>query len=128
MIRLLTCLRKRDDIGDTEFRECWNSTTFQQLFERMVDEFKPIRFSRNLTLKITMNSELMALHGSPPPFDATLEYWWNNSHDLEAGIAEDASTHIVDKMLEFQSTFCDMKRSSTFFTEYNEESATDLLF
>lgn len=117
MIRFINCIRKRADISDTEFRDYWNSDEFETLVQRMVSLFGVINHQRNLTLKVELNNEIMKERGSGEPFDAIIEYWWDNAQELMETLGTEEADVLMREMKEYQNQFIDFSSSHQFFTE-----------
>ena len=118
MIRYINCVRKREDISQDEFRRYWNSPEFQQLFEKMFLVVKPKGFAKNLTLQVSANEDLRQYRGSAEPFDATIEYWWDNASELMENWDTPQAIDFYNQMLEFQKQFIDIEKCHAFFSEY----------
>jgi hypothetical protein len=61
MIRLIHCVRKRDDLSLEEFRRYWDSGEFAQSIERMARLVGALGFAINATLAVSANRMLMEL-------------------------------------------------------------------
>ena len=118
MIRFINCVRRREDISVDEFRRYWNSPEFEQLFEQMFLIVKPKGFAKNLTLQVSANEQIRELRGSADPFDATIEYWWDNAAELMEKWDTPQAQEFYNQMLEFQKQFIDIEKCHVFFTEY----------
>ena len=119
MIRYINCVRKREDISQDEFRRYWNSLEFQQLFEQLFLIVKPKGFAKNLTLQVSANEQIREHRGSSEPFDATIEYWWDNAAELMENWDTPEAYDFYNQMLEFQKQFIDIENCHAFFTEYD---------
>ena len=117
MIRLITCLKRRADIGAQEFREFWHAPEFDELIEQLVELSGAERFSRNLTLVVAANQLLMQDRGLDEPFDGVLEYWWHDAAHFETMYNDPNSRALMRKMQEYQQQFSDISASVSFFTE-----------
>lgn len=118
MIRFINCVRKRQDISMDEFRRFWNSPEFDQMFGRLFLIIKPKGFAKNLTLQVSANQDIQEARGSSDPFDATIEYWWDNATELMENWDTEDAIKFHDEMLEFQKQFIDVENCHAFFTEY----------
>lgn len=48
MIRLLRCIKKRNDISDMDFRRFWESSEYTDIFEAYMTASDGISYQRNL--------------------------------------------------------------------------------
>lgn len=118
MIRLISCIRRREDISPEEFRNYWNSEEFEQLIERLAEIAEAKAVSKNLTLQVAVNEQIMAERGSSEPFDATLEFLWVNAAELMEKTSTPEALAVREEMIEYQKQFADISRCHTFFTEF----------
>lgn len=58
--------------------------------------------------------------GSAQPFDGVLEYWWDNSSQLNTVLHTPQCDLLMKSMLEYQKKFVDLENSCAFFTEAQE--------
>lgn len=75
MIRFIHCIRKRSDISHQEFREYWQSDTFDDLVSRIAAVSGAVRVSKSLTLQVEANAIIRQDRGSAAPYDGILEYF-----------------------------------------------------
>jgi len=54
------------------------------------------------------------------PFDAVLEYWWNDASQLRSVLNSEQCGVLMQSMLDFQRRFVDLEKSCAFFTEAQE--------
>ena len=119
MIRLITCLKRRAEIGPGEFREYWQAPEFDALIERVVAHTGAEHFAKNLTLTIAANQLLMHDRGLGEPFDGVLEYWWHDAAHFETLYNDANSKALMREMQDYQQQFADISTSVSFFTESN---------
>ena len=119
MIRLITCLKRRTDIGPEAFREFWHAPRFDELIEQVVALSGAELFAKNLTLTVGANQMLMQDRGLGEPFDGVLEYWWHDAAHFETMYNDPDSKALMREMQEYQQQFADMSASVSFFTESN---------
>ncbi len=117
MIRLVTLLKRRDDVSADDFMTFWNGEEVNAAVESAVALYKPVKWQRARALNIAMHDEVQEKLGRGEPFDAVLEYWWENAGDIveifrsEAGQAQSAA------MRALLAPYINQAESSTFFTE-----------
>ncbi len=117
MIRLITCIRKKKDMSQSEFREYWDSPDFLEIIDKTIDVLKPVRYARNLTLQVEANVDIMASRGSDEPYDAIIEWWWDSAVQLAPLTGTAQAQGLILDIRTFQSQFVDFERSPSFFTE-----------
>ncbi len=117
MIRLITCIRKKEGLSQDQFRKHWSDPKFLECFDRLVSILKPIRHSRNLTLQIPVNETLMKSRGSAEPYDAIVEWWWQSAAELAGSFETAEAQAALLEMQAYQGLFVDFESSPSFFTE-----------
>jgi len=73
--------------------------------------------NKNLALKVQATYELIEARGIGEPYDAVLEYWWNDARDLQEKYESPEARSLFEEMKNYQAQFIDMSRSTAFFTE-----------
>lgn len=119
MIRLIHCIRKRDDTSLEEFRTWWQSPEFDLLLQRMASFMGARRFTKNATLAVDANLWLMEARNLAEPFDGVIEYWWDNAAHLMEVAKGESFQVLREEMENFQRQFIDLDRALIFFTEGN---------
>ena len=117
MIRHIKCIRKNPDLSDEEFRAFWNSPEFEDLNQQLVTLAKPARFSRNLVLKVEATQRIIADRGFIDPFDAVIEFWWEDAGQLMELYDSPEAQQLRKKIADYENMFIDKLRSTAFFTE-----------
>ncbi len=120
MIRLITCLKRRDDVSPEEFRRHWQDAAFDELIGRIVALTGAERCAKNLTLSVAANSLLMQERGLAEPFDGIIEYWWHDAANFEALYNSGERKALMQEMQDYQVRFADLAASTSFFTESRE--------
>lgn len=117
MIRLITCIRKKEGMSPDQFRKHWSDSQFLDCFDRLVSMLKPVRHSRNLTLQVPANERLMKFRGSAEPYDAIVEWWWHSAADLAGSLETAEAQAALLELQAYQGLFIDFESSPSFFTE-----------
>lgn len=74
MIRLMTCVRKMEDIPCQDFRQYWESPAFSEVKGKAVAVLRPLRHARHLSLLARANiSRGMESRGAMNPMTASPE-------------------------------------------------------
>ncbi len=82
MIRLINCMKRRDDVSAEQFRNYWNDPRFTELIDRMQAMFGVKQAKKSLTLSVQANVRIRDLRGTREPYDGVLEYWWEEASAL----------------------------------------------
>ena len=117
MIRLITCIKRKKDISPKKFRDYWNDPQFEILFDRLVSVLEPFRISRKLTLQVGANVRIMQARKSKEPYDAVIEWWFENASQLAPLLGTPEAKAAINEMMKYQSQFVDFNLSPAFFTE-----------
>ncbi|MEN8803808.1 MAG: EthD domain-containing protein [Thiogranum sp.] len=117
MIRYINCFRKKSGVSAEEFRECWNSTEYNELIERIAAFYQAVRYAKNLTLRVEMGQKLISDRGMSEPYDGIIEYYWDNAHQLSTLYETPEARILGEKIGKYQNEFIDLSRSTAFFTE-----------
>jgi len=120
MIRLISCLKRRDDVSAEEFRRCWQEAAFDELIARVTALTGAERCAKNLTLSVEANTLLMQERGLGEPFDGIIEYWWHDAANFEALYNSEERKALMQEMQVYQGRFVDLAASASFFTESRE--------
>lgn len=117
MIRLLRCIKKRDDISDMEFRRFWEAPEYHDIFSAYVNQSDGISFQMNLVLKIDLNDEVQKARGTQAPYDGIVELFWPNAKAAAYLMTDPDGVALVADLAEYESQFVDMSKSSISITE-----------
>lgn len=117
MIRLITCVRKKQELSYQEFRRFWESPEFSDLMKKIADAIKPVRHARSLSLQVGANIRIMESRGSDEPFDGIIEWWWESAAQLAPMLDTPRAQEIIREVAAFQAPFVDFGSSPSFFTE-----------
>ena len=114
MIKLVFCLRRRADVSEEEFHRYW------------LEEHGPLVRQRAATLGIRRyvqvhrvdtpaNDSIRASRDADEPYDGVAELWWDDLASLATAGRADAATRAARELLDDESRFIDLKRSSLWF-------------
>ena len=120
MIRLIHCVKRRDDVSIEDFRHFWNSSELTQLIEGLTKLTMTVEVKKNLTLDIPLNTDLQLERYAKQPFDGVLEIIWPTGQEVEALISNEEFNQLYEEMFELQKAYIDFNESRRFFTEYIE--------
>jgi hypothetical protein len=82
--------------------------------------YKAVRTSKNLGLKVPMNTTILERQGTREPYDGIIELWWESAKDLIALNETAEAERFRERMRTFERQFVDKSRSTIFFSEYFE--------
>ncbi len=117
MIRLVTLLKRRDDVNVDSFMTFWKSDEVDAAIAHAVALYKPVKWQRARVLNLAIHDEVQDKLGRGEPFDGVLEYWWENAGDIieifrsEEGQAQSAA------MQSLLDPYVNHAESRSFFTE-----------
>ncbi len=120
MIRYINCLRKVPELSSENFREYWQGAEFEELIQKIVELTGAVRYSKSLTLQVSMGDDLVSDRGLAQPYDGILEYYWENAHHLPEVYATEAAKKLSEQFAGFQSQFIGLANSTAFFTEHQD--------
>ena len=120
MIRLIHCVKRKDDISLEEFRHFWNGPEFNQLIDELAGLNLTAEIKKNLTLDIPLNKELQAERISKQPFDGVLEIIWQSGQEITAMEKNKHFLELYETMTDLQMKYIDFNESRRFFTEYTD--------
>jgi len=85
MVKLVYCVRKRDDVSDDEFHRYWleQHGPFVCSFAEAI---AAVRYVQSHTILPEANARLQAGRGLAAPYEGTTEVWWNSLEDLAAAL------------------------------------------
>mgnify|MGYP001547825296 FL=1 len=119
MIRLIHCMKRKDDVSVEDFRKFWDSPELIALMDAMLDKVFVADIKRNLTLDIKANHVLQAERQSKQPFDGIVEILWQSGADMAAIEQDSQFNELYARMEELQSKYIDFSESRRFITEYS---------
>lgn len=121
MIRLVSCIRRKQGVSPVEFRKYWDSPQFQVCINNMANTLNAIRGVKYRTLHVEANMLAQQLRESEvEPFDGMIEYWWKSAQDFQGLLAGNEVPQALKEMKVFQEQFVDSANCSIFFTESDD--------
>jgi len=119
MIKLVYCLRKRDDIEPDRFYRYWR----EEHGPRVKTVAEAIGASRNVQSHTTLpelNGLMIESRGLQAPYDGVTEVWWETMSALELGMSSPSGAEAQRKLIEDEARFIDFSRSRVFMTEEHQ--------
>jgi uncharacterized protein (TIGR02118 family) len=119
LIKLVYCLRRRDDVAPEQFHRYWLET-HGPLVRSFAKALRARRYVQSHTLETPLNRLLADSRGLAPAYDGITEVWWDSIADLQGGLATPEGQTAGRALLEDERTFIDFSRSRIFLTEEHE--------
>ena len=116
MIKLVYCVRRRDDWTFKAFSERWLKQ-HGPLVRRYAEAIRARRYVQSHLLVSDVNEQLRASRDMRPAYDGITEVWWDSLDDLTAGIATPEGQAAGQALIDDEADFIDLKRSRIFLTE-----------
>ena len=119
MIKLVYCIRKRDDIPADEFYRYWLEE-HGPLVASVAGDIGARRYVQSHTVLPELNAAMIEGRGLESPYDGITEVWWESREQLDRGLTSEAGVAAGARLVEDESRFIDFSRSRVFFTEEHE--------
>ena len=116
MIKLVFCVRRRDDVDEAEFHRYWLEVHGPLVRERAA-AMGVRRYVQVHRLDTPANDAIRASRGAEEPYDGVAELWWDDLESLAAIGGTDAARQAGRELLEDERRFVDLARSSLWFGE-----------
>ena len=119
MIKLVYCLRKRDDIDVDSFYRYWLEE-HGPLVKSVADAIGASRYVQSHTVLPELNELMIESRGLQPPYDGVTEVWWETMAALELGMSSPTGAEAQTKLIEDEARFIDFSQSRVFMTEEHQ--------
>jgi uncharacterized protein (TIGR02118 family) len=119
MIKLVYCLRKRDDIDSHSFYRYWLEE-HGPLVESVAEAIGASRYVQSHTVLPELNELMIESRGLQPPYDGVTEVWWETMAALEHGMSSPQGVEAQTKLIEDEARFIDFSKSRVFMTEEHQ--------
>ena len=117
MIKLVFCLRRREDLSREEFQRYWREH-HAPLVQQHRDALHLRRYVQVHTLPIGASAALAASRAvEDDEYDGVAELWWDSLEDLAAGATSEAGRRAGAELLDDERRFIDLARSPIFLAE-----------
>jgi hypothetical protein len=119
MVKLVYCIKKRDDVSSKDFYDYWlnNHGPLVRSFAKTINA---VRYVQSHTIMPEMNELFITTRNLAQPYDGITEVWWNSSEEMQAGYAHEAGQAAAQALLEDEAKFIDFSHSSIFMTEEHD--------
>ena len=118
MIKLVYCLKKRDDI-DSDLFYHW-LVEHGQLVKSVSEAIGASRYVQSNTTLPELNALMIESRGLRAPYDGVTEVWWETMAALERGMSSPAGAEAQAKLIEDEARFIDFRHSRVFMTEEHQ--------
>ena len=119
MIKLVYCLRKRDDIDSDSFYRYWLEE-HGPLVKSVAEAISASRYVQSHTVLPELNELMIESRGLQPPYDGVTEVWWETMSALEHGMSSPTGVAAQTKLIEDEARFIDFSQSRVFMTEEHQ--------
>jgi uncharacterized protein (TIGR02118 family) len=116
MIKLVYCLRKRDDIDSGSFYRYWLEE-HGPLVKSVAEAIGASRYVQSHTILPELNKIMIESRGLQPSYDGVTEVWWETMSGLEQGMSSPRGVEAQTKLIEDEARFIDFSQSRVFMTE-----------
>jgi uncharacterized protein (TIGR02118 family) len=116
MVKLIFCLRRRDDISEEEFHRYWRDE-HGPLVARHASALGIRRYVQVHTVSGPVNSLLAATRGSPEAYDGVAELWFDDADALARSAGTDEGLAAAAELGRDEARFIDHGRSPLFVAE-----------
>jgi uncharacterized protein (TIGR02118 family) len=116
MIKLVYCLKKRDDVDRDSFYRYWLEV-HGPLVKSVAEAIGASRYVQSHTILPEVNETMMASRGLQAPYDGVTEVWWKTMSALEHGMSSPGGVAALTLLIEDEARFIDFSQSRVFMTE-----------
>lgn len=116
MIKLVYCIRRRDDIPPEAFYRYWRGE-HAELVTRLRTAIGACRYVQSHSVQPEMNAALRAARAMPQAYDGITEVWWDSIDTLQAAMGTAEGQAAMQQLVEDEARFIDQSRSCIFMTE-----------
>ena len=119
MIKLVYCLKKRDDIDRDSFYRYWLEE-HGPLVKSVAEAIGASRYVQSHTILPELNELMIESRGLQGPYDGVTEVWWKTMSALERGMSSPKGVEAQIKLIEDEARFIDFSKSRVFMTEEHQ--------
>jgi len=116
MIKLVYCLRKRDDVDHASFYRYWLEE-HGPLVKSVAGAIGASRYVQSHTILPELNETMVVSRGLQTPYDGVTEVWWETMSALEHGMSSPEGVAAQTQLIEDEARFIDFSQSRVFMTE-----------
>lgn len=116
MLKFVYCVRRHPDVSPADFKTYWIEK-HGPLVRSHAKALRAKRYVQSHTLDGPLNDYARKPRGAAEPYDGITEVWWDSADDLVAALQTPEGQQANLTLAEDEARFCDLGRSSVFFTE-----------
>jgi uncharacterized protein (TIGR02118 family) len=116
MVKLIFCLRRRDDISEEEFHRYWRDE-HGPLVTRHADALGIRRYIQVHTVVGPVNAMLAASRGGPEAYDGVAELWFDDAEALARSAGSEKGLAAAAELARDERRFIDHSRSPLFVAD-----------
>ena len=116
MIKLVYCVRKRQELPDEEFHRYWLEQ-HGPLVRSFAEAIHARKYVQSHTVQPELNAAIARSRGLSPAYDGVTEVWWDSIAEYRAGFETAEGQQARDRLIADESTFIDFSQSRSFLTE-----------
>ena len=116
MIKLVYCIRRRQDVSDADFHSYWLNEHGPKV-RSVAADIGAFKYIQSHTCAPQLNQMLKDSRGLADAYDGITEVWWESEQSMAAALATNEGAAAMQMLLEDESTFIDFSRSRVFITE-----------
>jgi uncharacterized protein (TIGR02118 family) len=116
MVKLIFCLRRRDDVSEGEFHRYW-SEEHAPLVARHASVLGIRRYVQLHTTAGPVNDLLASTRQAPPAYDGVAELWFDDAEALVRSAGTEAGMAAAAELARDEERFIDHGRSPLFVAE-----------
>ena len=113
MIKLIMCLKRRDDLSREEFRAYWRDK-HGPFFMKNAGVMGTKKYVQSHTLPSPMNAAMQEGRGMLEEYDGVAEVWFESEEALAEAMGSDDMARLGEALLEDESNFIDHAKSTAF--------------
>jgi uncharacterized protein (TIGR02118 family) len=116
VIKLVYCLRKRDDVDKAEFHRYWLQE-HGPLVRKLAAAIRARKYVQSHTVLPELNRGFAEGRGLAEPYEGITEVWWDSAEELRRGLESEEGRAAGRALAEDEARFIDFSRSRVFMTE-----------
>jgi uncharacterized protein (TIGR02118 family) len=117
MIKIVFCLRRKQNLTPEEFRRYWLDQ-HAELVRRYAPALRLRRYTQSHTITDPRIAAIIEARGSDiEPYDGVAELWWDSIEEITEAVATKEGMDAGHHLLRDEQTFIDQANSSIFYTE-----------
>ena len=119
MIKLVYCLRRRQDVSESDFHSYWLNEHGPKV-RGVARSIGALKYVQSHTCAPQLNQLLKESRGLAEAYDGITEVWWESAEAMAAATGSAEGAAGMQLLLEDESTFIDFSQSTVFMTEETE--------